>query len=471
MYTYTGPNNDIALNCFRIDSPMKGQLSAAAPLPTAAAAWQQNPTSLLSFQIATINNATMQMTVREIRWYPAPVFSTDTTTPNPDTVVSNNKIISPANVCSRTVSLVVAPATADIPAGTYTSAQAVALSSTTPNTVIYFTLDGSAPAFTSSGPSGTTAIYSAPITISANTTIKTLTATRSFSSLAPSTSSFAYIFTPTLAMLEVSRGAIAIAPGSVDEVTGSVAGGSDSLTYTLANGGTEAETIVGAPLLTAKSNCTVALKTAPAASIGVANSTTAVIAVTPVAAGAWSFTVAITDSDPTNNPYTWTASGTAGAAPGSALGVSRASTAIGPGGTDVVAGSLVATPALLTYVLTNNGTAAETAIGAPVLGGLTNCTATLTTAPAGSLAVGASTSAVITVTPVAAGSWSFTVSIADTDPTNNPYTWTASGTATVATSTASSSSSSSGCGHGSALSMLMLSFMGTGLLIVLRRRP
>jgi hypothetical protein len=473
MYTYTGPNNDIALNCFRIDSPMKGQLSAAAPLPTAAAAWQQNPTSLLSFQLATINNATMQMTVREIRWYPTPAFSTDTTTPNPDTAVSSNKILPAANVCSKTVSLVVAPATASIPAGTYTSAQAVALSSTTPNTVIYYTSDGSAPAFTSSGPSGTTAIYSTPIAISANATIKTLTTTRSFSSMAPSTSSFGYVLTPTLAMLEVSRGAVSIAPGSTDAVTGSVAGASDSLTYTLANNGTEAETIVGAPLLTAKSNCAVVLATAPAASIGVAGSTTAVIKVTPVAAGSWSFTVAITDADPTNNPYLWTVSGTAGAAPGAALGVSRASIAIAPGGSDAVAGSLVATPALLTYALTNNGTAAETAIGTPALGSFSNCTATLTTAPAGSLTVGASTSAVITVTPVAAGAWSFTVSVSDSDPTNNPFTWTAGGTATVSTATGgspSSSSSSSGCGHGAAFSMLMLSVIGSGLLIVLRRR-
>ena len=173
-------------------------------------------------------------------------------------------------------------------------------------------------------------------------------------------------------------------------MTGTVAGASDSLTYTLANSGTEAETIVGTPLLIAKSNCTVTLKTAPAASIGVSGSTTAVISVTPVAAGAWSFTVAITDSDPTDNPYTWTVSGTAAASSGSALSVSRASTVIGPQGTDVVSGSLVATPDILTYVLTNDGIAAETTIGTPALGSLTNCTATLTTAPTGTLAVSAS---------------------------------------------------------------------------------
>ncbi len=474
MYTYTGPNNDIALNCFRIDSPMKGALSAAAPLPTATAAWQQNPTSLLSFQLATIDSATMHMTVREIRWYPAPAFSADTTTPNPDTAVSGNKIIPAANVCSKTVALVVAPATASIPAGTYTSAQAVALSSTTPDAVIYYTLDGSAPAFSAGGPSGTTAIYGAPIIISANTTISTLTATRSFSSMAPSTSSISYVLTPTLGMLQVSRGAVSVAPGSSDVVVGSVAGASDALTYTLANGGTESETIVGAPLLAATSNCTVSLTTAPAASIGVSGSTTAVIAVRPVAAGAWSFTVAITDSDPTSNPYSWTVTGSAGAAPGAALAVSRAGAAVGPGGSDAVSGSLVATAAILTYTLTDDGTAAETAIGTPALGGLANCTATLTSAPASSLAVGASTTTVITVTPVAAGAWSFTVSVGDSDPASNPYTWTAGGTATVASGSGSSpapSSSSSGCGHGAAFSMLMLCALGTGLLLALRRRP
>ena len=310
----------------------------------------------------------------------------------------------------KTVALVVMPATASIPAGTYTSAQAVALSSTTPNTVIYYTLDGSAPAFTSSGPSGTTAVFSTPIAISANTTINTLTATRSFSSLAPSASAISYVFTPTLAMLEVSRGAVSVAPGSTDAVTGSVAGASDSLTYTLANGGTEAETIVGAPLLTAKSNCAVVLTTAPAASIGVAGSTTAVITVTPVAAGSWSFTVAITDSDPTNNPYLWTVSGTAGAAPGAALAVSRARHRHRPGGPmrcGRIAGRDLGAPDLCSRPTTAPRPRPSSA--PRCWGSLSNCTATPTTAPAGSLAVGASTAAVITVTPVAAGAWSFTV--------------------------------------------------------------
>ncbi len=55
FYTYTGPDNDIRLNIFRVDSPMKGNFSVADP-------------TKLSFQVVSIDNAAKSMTVREYRW-------------------------------------------------------------------------------------------------------------------------------------------------------------------------------------------------------------------------------------------------------------------------------------------------------------------------------------------------------------------------------------------------------------------
>jgi hypothetical protein len=55
-YTYTGPDNDIALNVFRVDSPMKGNISGTDP-------------TKLSFQVVTIDPLAQKMTVREYLWY------------------------------------------------------------------------------------------------------------------------------------------------------------------------------------------------------------------------------------------------------------------------------------------------------------------------------------------------------------------------------------------------------------------
>lgn len=54
-YVYKGPDNDVALNTFRVDSPMKGDYSKG------------NETKL-SFQVITINTKTLTMTVRECLW-------------------------------------------------------------------------------------------------------------------------------------------------------------------------------------------------------------------------------------------------------------------------------------------------------------------------------------------------------------------------------------------------------------------
>jgi hypothetical protein len=55
FYVYSGPDNDVALNTFRVDSPMKGKFSS-------------KDEKKLSFQLVTINCKSGEMTARECLW-------------------------------------------------------------------------------------------------------------------------------------------------------------------------------------------------------------------------------------------------------------------------------------------------------------------------------------------------------------------------------------------------------------------
>jgi len=59
FYKYKGINNDVSLNVFRVDSPMKGKYSA-------------KDETKLSFQVVTIDTNTQRMTVRECLWNSEP---------------------------------------------------------------------------------------------------------------------------------------------------------------------------------------------------------------------------------------------------------------------------------------------------------------------------------------------------------------------------------------------------------------
>jgi hypothetical protein len=58
-YRYKGPDKNVSLPCFRVDSPMKGKYSA-------------NDETLLSFELITIDTRKRTVTVRECRWNSAP---------------------------------------------------------------------------------------------------------------------------------------------------------------------------------------------------------------------------------------------------------------------------------------------------------------------------------------------------------------------------------------------------------------
>jgi hypothetical protein len=60
--SYTGPDNDIDLKIFRVDSPMKGQLSGIDSKDG------KGDESKLSFQVISLNAVTKKLTVRECLW-------------------------------------------------------------------------------------------------------------------------------------------------------------------------------------------------------------------------------------------------------------------------------------------------------------------------------------------------------------------------------------------------------------------
>jgi len=59
FYVYKGPDNDVKLNVFRVDSPMKGEYSS-------------KDETLLSFQLISLDPATQTLTVRECLWNTKP---------------------------------------------------------------------------------------------------------------------------------------------------------------------------------------------------------------------------------------------------------------------------------------------------------------------------------------------------------------------------------------------------------------
>lgn len=109
--------------------------------------------------------------------------------------------------------------------------------------------------------------------------------------------------------MDVTR-AGALASGGTDALGSATVGVATALTYTIANSGNQVLNLSLPVSISNLVNCTATVTTAPGATVAASASTTLIIEVTPVAAGAFSFDVSIANDDADENPYTWTASGT-----------------------------------------------------------------------------------------------------------------------------------------------------------------
>ncbi|MCA8947089.1 MAG: hypothetical protein KDB29_12730, partial [Planctomycetes bacterium] len=129
----------------------------------------------------------------------------------------------------------------------------------------------------------------------------------------------------------------------------------------------------------------------------------------------------------TNNPRSW--NGTIYYSLGDpSIFLSRSSVAIGV--TDDLGDNPPGTPIVLTYDILNPAVNSNTlTITTPVTNpaNLANCTANVTSQPAGSLAPGAATTLEITVTPTGAGPFSCDVSFANNTTFQNPASFTIQG--------------------------------------------
>lgn len=210
---------------------------------------------------------------------------------------------------------------------------------------------------------------------------------------------------------------------------------SGAITFTIENTGSAALSLSGSPKVVisgTNSGDFVINQVSTAASVAATSGTTTfTINFTPSAAGLRTAAISIANNDLNENPYTISLTGT-GLASASEINVKQGSTNLDSGSGSYGFGSLAtgASSSAITFTIENSGNANLLLTGTPLvaISGNTadftiNQTSTLATiAPAGSTAF------TITFNPTVAGGRSATISIANNDLDENPYTFTVTGT-------------------------------------------
>lgn len=178
--------------------------------------------------------------------------------------------------------------------------------------------------------------------------------------------------------------------------------------------------------------------TQPAATVAVSNSTTLVLRFLPGGSGVRSAAISFSTDDADENPFNFSVQGEGvSAAPSmQLLGTNLAVIALGDASPDAADGSDFTAAAVAggtvsrTFTITNAGNASLTVSGVTTSGSHA-AEFQVTTAPAGSVAAGATTAFVVQFDPADRGLRSATFSIANNDGPNNPYTFAVQGTGTA----------------------------------------
>lgn len=211
-------------------------------------------------------------------------------------------------------------------------------------------------------------------------------------------------------------------------------GATRKVTYTITNSGTGALTLSGSPKVaiggTHAADFTVTTQPSSPVSSG-GGTVTFVVEFDPSSTGVRSATLSIDNDDSDENPYNWSIQGT---------GVTR-EIAVSGNGQDITSGD--ATPSTgdntnfgrviieetISYVFTisNSGTSNLTLIGTPKVAISGDDEFTVTSQPSSPVAGSGSTTFTIKFAPTAKGNYSATVSIANDDSDENPFTFALSG--------------------------------------------
>ncbi|MBG90019.1 MAG: hypothetical protein CMO80_24405, partial [Verrucomicrobiales bacterium] len=207
-------------------------------------------------------------------------------------------------------------------------------------------------------------------------------------------------------------------------------------TFTITNSGNANLTITPPVAILGQHAADFLLLTAPGTTIAASNYTTFQIQFDPSAAGFRNATLYVTNNDANENPYNFDIVGE---------GVVAPEISISGNGQEIVSGDVTPSAAdhthfgsvntlgatfSRTYTITNSGSG-PLSVSSVVVSGANASEFVVTTSPASAVAAGSSTTFVVTFDPTAPGSRIATVSVASTDPDENPYTFAIEGNGIV----------------------------------------
>ena len=202
--------------------------------------------------------------------------------------------------------------------------------------------------------------------------------------------------------------------------------GGSSMIFTVENLGTAALNLTGTPIVSVSTGdaAMFTVDPQPSPTIGPSSDSTFTITFLPASVGAKTTTVTIANDDSDENPYTFTLTGTGVMAPeinvkGDGIDLQSGAGTYSFG--DVLAGSSV--PA--TFTVENLGNSDLNLSGTPkvAVSGPDSALFVVTTQPTSPVASLGSTTFTVTFTPTSTGPKTATVTIANNDPNENPYTF------------------------------------------------
>jgi len=218
-----------------------------------------------------------------------------------------------------------------------------------------------------------------------------------------------------------------------------VDGGSDTHTFTIRNTGAGTLTLDGAPRVALTGHTTDFTVTTqpPTGTVASSGTTTFDVHFDPTAVGQRTATVSIANNDANEDPYTFDIQGT-GTAPEIDIEGQGQSIVDGDNTPDVADDTefgdldILAAPIVHTFTIENEGTADLNLTGTPNRVTVSNAAFSVSSQPGASVAPAGTTTFDISFDPAAIGDYTGTVTVANDDADENPYTFGVHGAGTSA---------------------------------------